>query len=200
MDRNDQQAIEQLFGKLAAVERQAPQRDAESEAFIQQQIASNPGAPYYMAQTIVVQEQALQNAQSRIEELEAQASQAPRSSGGGLFGSIFGNDRQPTAARGSVPRVGGRPGGAAPATGASPFGNAAPAGRAGGGGFLAGAASTAMGVAGGMLLANALGGMFGADEAQAAEAEPAVDEQAAVEDEGFDEGGFDDADFGDTEF
>jgi hypothetical protein len=33
MDRNDQQAIENLFGKLAEVERQSPPRDAESEAF-----------------------------------------------------------------------------------------------------------------------------------------------------------------------
>ena len=57
-----------------------------------------------------------------------------------------------------------------------------------GGGFLAGAAQTAMGVAGGVLLANAIGGMFGADEAQAAEAD------AGADDAGLDDGG----DFGDT--
>ena len=56
MDRNDRQAIEDLFDKLATVERQSPQRDAELEAFIRDKIARQPGAPYYMAQTIVVQE------------------------------------------------------------------------------------------------------------------------------------------------
>lgn len=189
MDRNDQQAIDQLFGKLADVERQSPPRDGESEAFIRDRIASQPGAPYYMAQTIVVQEQALQAAQARIEQLEAEGA---RPSGGGLFGSLFGGGGQP-ARRSSVPQVGR----AAPGyAGAGSQAGAMPAGQQqrGGGGFLAGAAQTAMGVAGGVLLANAIGGMFGADEAQAAEA-PA--EEPAVADEGgFDDGG----DFGDMEF
>lgn len=56
MDRNDSQAIDQLFGKLALVEQQSPPRDNEAEAFIRDKIASQPGAPYYMAQTIVVQD------------------------------------------------------------------------------------------------------------------------------------------------
>lgn len=55
MDKNDRQAIENLFEKLATVERQSPQRDAELETFIRDKIARQPGAPYYMAQTIVVQ-------------------------------------------------------------------------------------------------------------------------------------------------
>jgi hypothetical protein len=180
MDRNDQQAIEQLFGKLAIVERQAPQRDAGAETFIHEQIAAQPGAPYYMAQTIVVQEQALQQAQARIEELEAEA---PRQSGG-LFGSLFGGQQPAPRRSGTVPRVGG-PGSPMPSAG----GGQQP-GR--GGGFLAGAAQTAMGVAGGVLLGNAIGGMFGGSgEAQAAEAgedEPAADEG------GFD-GGFDNMEF-----
>jgi hypothetical protein len=50
------------------------------------------------------------------------------------------------------------------------------------GGFLAGAAQTATGVAGGMLLANAVVGMF-AGEAQAAEA--VVDPEPDMGDAGF---------------
>ena len=73
MDRNDRQAIEDLFDKLSTVERRSPPRDAESEAFIRDKIARQPGAPYYMAQTIVVQEQALAAAEARLAELEAQA-------------------------------------------------------------------------------------------------------------------------------
>jgi uncharacterized protein len=58
MDTNDRQAISGLFGKLAQVERQMPDRDVEAERFIADAISRQPGAPYYMAQTVVVQEQA----------------------------------------------------------------------------------------------------------------------------------------------
>lgn len=186
MDRNDQQAIEGLFGKLAAVERQAPSRDPHAEDFIRGQIAQQPGAPYYMAQTIVVQEQALEAAQARIAELEAEAARAPQSSGG-LFSGLFGDGRR-SARSGSVPRIGGAAGYGGQASGGqygAPMG--AQPGR--GGGFLAGAAQTAMGVAGGVLLGNAIAGMFGGNEAQAAE------EDTGGEDAGADDGGFGDMEF-----
>ncbi len=48
MDYNDRQAIEDLFGKLADVERQAAPRDDEAEAFIRDRIAAQPAAPYLM--------------------------------------------------------------------------------------------------------------------------------------------------------
>ncbi|KKX32910.1 DUF2076 domain-containing protein [Rhizobium sp. LC145] len=166
MDRNDQQAIESLFSKLALVEQQSGQRDAESDRFIQQRINQHPGAPYYMAQTIVVQEQALEAAQRRIEELEYQASQGQQR--GGFFSSMFGNSTAPRSTS-PQPAAYGRP---APA---SPWGNQQQgygqqtAQQRSGGGFLAGAAQTAMGVAGGVLLGNAIAGMFTGDEAQAAE-------------------------------
>jgi hypothetical protein len=70
MDRYDRQAIDSLFERLANVERQLSPRDADAESFIGEQIARQPHAPYYMAQTIVVQEQALNAAQARIEQLE----------------------------------------------------------------------------------------------------------------------------------
>jgi hypothetical protein len=167
MDTNDQQAIRSLFDKLATVERQLPTRDAEADSYISAAIARQPGAPYYMAQTVVVQEHALNVAQTRIEELEAALAEARRApQGGGFLSGLFGG--------GSTPRQ------AAPA--AQPMRQGAP------GGFLAGAAQTAMGVAGGMMLANALGGMF----AGPAEAE----ELAAEEEPGFDEGGgMDDSDW-----
>lgn len=175
MERNDQQTIEQLFGKLAAVERQSPPRDAQAEAFIRQKITAQPGAPYYLAQTVVMQEQALQAAQARIEELEAQASAASRQSGG-LFGGWFGgNEPATTPPSNAVPGVG--------RSGYSTPGQAMQQPQRGGGGFLAGAAQAAMGVAGGVLLANAVGGIFGADKAQAAAAEPTND---AVGDDGDD--------------
>ena len=104
MDRNDRQAIEALFDKLATVERQSPPRDGELEAFIRDKIARQPGAPYYMAQTIVIQEQALAAAEARLAELEAQAVQTSPGNGG-FFGSLFGDRSQPARSTGSVPRV-----------------------------------------------------------------------------------------------
>ena len=198
MDRNDQQAIESLFKKLANVERQSPPRDAEAEAYIREQIARQPGAPYYMAQTVVVQEQALNAAQARIEELERQLASRQGASGG-MFSGILGDSRQSSRSAGSVPRVG-RPEAEARR---QPFAHAQPPQRAGGG-FLAGAAQTAMGVAGGILLGNMIAGMFGGDEARAtepqaddaqaddAQADDAQAEEASVEDTGFGDGGFGD--------
>jgi uncharacterized protein len=203
MDRNDQQAIEDLFGKLADVERRAPPRDPEAERYIREQIARQPGAPYYMAQTIVVQEQALNAAQQRIEELEREA--AGPSAGDGLFSGILGGNRRTARPAGSVPSVG-------RAEPDMPRERYAP--QREGMGFLAGAAQTAMGVAGGVLLGNMIADMFRPDQAQAAE--PKADdgqkdaqadqndaqagqddgqaEQAGFEDHGFDDGGFGDID------
>ncbi|SFB59257.1 hypothetical protein SAMN03159496_05497 [Rhizobium sp. NFR07] len=190
MDRNDQQAIDGLFSKLAHVEQQSGQRDAESDRFIQERINQQPGAPYYMAQTIVVQEQALEAAQRRIEELENQNQQGGQrqAGGGGFFSSMFGGSQQPQQRAAPRQASYSRP----PASAGSPWGNQGQAGygqqqpQRGGGGFLAGAAQTAMGVAGGVLLGNAIGGMFGGPGAQAAEPEAAApDAEAPAEDMDF---------------
>jgi hypothetical protein len=177
MDTNDRQVIEALFDKLATVERQSPPRDGESEAFIRDKIARQPGAPYYMAQTIVIQEQALAAAEARLSELEAQAFQTSPANGG-----------QPARSTGSVPRVG------------SSNLESMNAQHRGGGGFLAGAAQTALGVTGGVLLGNAIAGMLGGSEAKAAE--PATDkgteepqEEPQTEEADFDDGGADLGDF-----
>lgn len=208
MDDNDRQAIEGLFGKLPHVESQSGPRDAEADAFIRDRVARQPGAPYFMAQTIVVQEQALDQAQRRIEELESQLAARP-ASGGGFFSSLFGNSapparQAPRPGMSPMPPMGGLPGQpqAAPRNpwGPQPGPQAGqPMGQgfgqgygqpARGGGFLAGAAQTAMGVAGGVLLGNAIAGMLSGDEAQAAE-NPAADagpeEEAPVEDVGFED-------------
>ena len=176
MDTQDRAAIEDLFRKLAEVERRSAPRDPEAEAFIRSRIAAQPGAPYYMAQTIVAQEQALLEAQRRMEALEARVE---RPSGGFLDGLFGGRPRSSGDA--------GRP--------ASEYAGPWSGGRGMGGGFLAGAAQTAMGVAGGVVLGNMLADWLTPDEAAAANLEGdgafgagAADQQAA------DTGGFD-ADF-----
>ena len=182
----DRQAIEQLFGKIAQVEGQAGAPDAQAADFIRSQIARQPNAPYYMAQTIVVQEQALNAAQGRIQQLEHELASRPAGGGGFLSGLFGGGQARPQPYQpqhGMPPHMAPDIGGMAPG-----MGGMAPRG---GGGFLAGAAQTAMGVAGGVLLGNMIAGAFsGGDEAKAADAGQAESQQAAAEDTGGDDFGF----------
>jgi hypothetical protein len=185
----DRDAIDGLFDRIQTVAAKSGPRDADAEALIRERLQQASAAPYYMAQTILVQEHAMQMAERRIAELEARADRQPINNGflGGLFG---GNEpqraRQPErAARG-------------------PWGDRDEAPdnrrRAGsGGGFLAGAAQTALGVTTGVLLGSAIAGMMtggaNADEYNAdqpADEPPADDQQADDFDSGnddFDVGG-----------
>lgn len=182
MEHKDQQAIGDLFEKLNNVARQYPDRDGDAERLIGQKVAEQPAAPYYMAQTIVVQDQALADANARITALEHQIATSVPQQGGGFLSGLFGGGRQ------AVPAPQPRP---AAAPNPMPHPAAQQQGQSARGGFLAGAAQTAVGVAGGMMLGNAVASMFGSDEAVAAEPtpEPAA-EPAPVEESGDDEGGF----------
>ncbi len=210
MDTNDRQAIEGLFQKLGTLERDMPQRDPEAERFINDQVGRNPGSPYYMAQTIVMQQMALENQQREIEAMRSQAADTrytnPQSAsgGGGFLSRMFGGgdqSRQPASAPMGAPGAAVGPWGGQSRYGApqgqpgmmgQPGMQPGMMGGRGGGGFLAGAAQTAMGVAGGVLLGNAIAGMFDGNEAQAAEAAPVDEpqvEQTADEGGYFDDGG-----------
>ncbi|HET7718120.1 MAG TPA: DUF2076 domain-containing protein [Bauldia sp.] len=159
MNDDDRAAILDLFRRLREVEGRSGPRDPEAEALIRSAIASQPGAPYYMAQTIIVQNAALREAERRIAELESRGEER-----GGLFGGLFGSG----GGRSSVPPAGRR------------REEPAFAGRGESGGFLAGAAQTALGVAGGVLIGNMIAGaMFGGD----ASAEEAPPEQETPEEE-----------------
>jgi len=179
MNAQERRMIEGLFERLQQAEAQAGPRDPEAEALIRDLVARQPAAAYLLAQAVLVQEEGLRNLQSRVEELERQG--AERTQGGGFLGGLFGGGRpQPTAALPPQPAsASGWTNIRFPAQGA-PDAHA----PARGGGFMAGAVQTAMGVAGGVLLGNAVAGLFGS-EARAAEA-PA--EAAAPEEPGMSEG------------
>jgi hypothetical protein len=183
MDHQDRQAIEQLFGKIAQVERQATPPDAQAADFIRSQINQQPNAPYYMAQTIVVQEQALSAAQGRIQQLEQELASRP-AGGGGFLSGLFGGGQSRSQPHQSYQPQHGIPPHMAPGIGGMAPGMGGMTPR-GGGGFLAGAAQTAMGVAGGVVLGNMLASAFsGGGEANAADAGQAEPQQAAAEDFG----------------
>ncbi len=179
MNPQDRDAIESVFNRIQQVEQQGGQRDTDAEQLIHDRLQKQPGSAYYLAQTVLIQEQALKNAQQRIQELE----KSPLASTSGSALSAGGFGRQPVAAQ--------RP---ASAPSASGFGRNNPG--AAGGGFMAGALQTAMGVAGGVMLGNMLGGLFGGNDAQAgepppeetpAQSEPEQDSDFTSDDGGFDE-------------
>jgi uncharacterized protein len=198
VDQTERQVIDELFGKLRQVERQVPQRDADAEAHIRQQVRGLPAAPYYMAQAILVQERALANMQARVQELERQLAERP--AGGGFLSGLFGGDPQQTAPAPQRPMAPVHHGMTPPGIGAG----GSPWGVRPGGGFFAGAMQTALGVAGGVLVADALSTAFaggdnavtGSAEEASATAEEAVspfqDTAAEPPAEGHDMGGFDD--------
>jgi uncharacterized protein len=168
-------------------------KDPEADTLIRQAVAEQPDAPYYLAQTVLIQDLSLHNAQSRISELERQLSdaqqQAAQPARTGFLGGLFGSHAQPPVpppSSGSVPPAGpwtrapqvaaappaqpyGQPypqGGYGPAAGAGAAGGfmGGGAGAGAGGGFLRSAAATAAGVAGGALLFQGIESLFGHHE------------------------------------
>src|SRR5665213_3005967 len=99
MQPEERDLIAGLFGRLKSFDSQP--RDPEADRLIGGTIASQPGAPYLLVQTVLVQEQALKAAQERIADLEAKAAAAP-----------------PPSFLGSAPKIGPWGGASVPSTGA----------------------------------------------------------------------------------
>jgi uncharacterized protein len=158
-------------------------KDPDADALIRQTVTEQPDAPYFLAQTVLIQDLSLHNAQNRIADLERQlseAQQAARPAPTSFLGSLFGSRPAPQPPApppsSSVPPAG--PWTRAPQVAAAPpaqpygqpypQGGYGPAGGGGGfmgggsgGGFLRSAAATAAGVAGGALLFQGIESLFG---------------------------------------
>ncbi len=155
MQNQEQQLIENLFSRLKQAEGQSGARDAGAEQLIKQHLQSQPAAPYYMSQAILIQEAALKKLTAQVSDLEnrlAQAQQQTSSqSSGGFLSGLFGGGSRPAAQQ--QPTWGNAP----PQPQYAPQQQAAPAR---GTGFLGGALQTAVGVAGGVVMADMLTSMF----------------------------------------
>jgi hypothetical protein len=153
MNQQDQQAIDELFQRLEQTARQAGPRDPQAEALIEQHFQQGPpGLLYHMAQALVAQQYALQQARAELAACQQQS------------GSSAGF--APPGAPGAGQRGSGSYGPAAPpyqpAPGSYQQASPAPAWQQrGGSGFLAGAGRLALGVGGGILAAEALNGILG---------------------------------------
>jgi hypothetical protein len=176
MSPEERQLLTSLFERVRTAA--ATPRDGDAEALIDQGTREQPYTAYYLAQAVIVQEKGLEAAASHIKELEArihelearEGEHRQAEQGGGFLSSIFGSSQaqQPTPPSGpwgNAPRLNALPDRdtgphATPQQPAGPW-NPQPSAPSAGGSFLQGALGTAAGVAGGMLLANSLSGIFG---------------------------------------
>jgi uncharacterized protein len=207
MTPQERQMIDDLFDRVSKLE-SAP-RDPDAMAAISQGLRQAPNGVYALVQTVLLQDEALKRANSRIQELEAASAPAQNQSGGGFLDSmresVFGHG-QP---HGSVPNVRppespsrpvwnsgqvmqqaqspgqynqapyGQPPYGQAPSGQPPYG--APAAPMGGGGsFLGTAAAAAAGSIGGSLLLGSIRSMMGGSHAGFGGAAPTVVDETIV--------------------
>ncbi|MCF6808614.1 DUF2076 domain-containing protein [Thiotrichales bacterium 19S9-12] len=164
MANEDKQLINSLAQRLHQGNTQL-QKDPEAEVMIKNEIERAPNAVYQLTQAVLLQEHALQNAQSQIQMLQQQinALQTQQQPRRGFLNNLFGGGMQQPAPRAmQQPNQGFQPG--YQQQGAYQQNH----GHYGGSSFLRSAATTAVGVAGGMALFQGVNSLFsGGQEAVA---------------------------------
>ncbi|MGE0226351.1 MAG: DUF2076 domain-containing protein [Acetobacteraceae bacterium] len=203
-----------MGGSVPATQAKLPPVDREADGLIDQQFQRYPEARYRITQLAFVQEHALVEAQNRIRRLEWELQQAQMAAqqaqqeaaqrpqgGGGFLGGLFGGGRN------QAPPPGGGWGGQRgpqqqqyyqpPPQPQYPPGYNPGVFQRQGSGFLGSALTTAAGVAGGLVLGNALMGMFsGGGSGLGAASSPWTSPAGAVDQGGWDSGGAAGADQG----
>ena len=178
MTPQERKLVDDLFERLATLERNPREPDAEDA--IDAGLRQAPNATYALVQTVLLQDEALRQANERIRELRGRRRAA---AGAAAAFSIRCATRCSAAAaparlgpagRRRPCRWACRPASAMPAirirrrAASAPYQQAPEPARGGAGGsFLGTAAAAAAGVIGGSLLMNSLGGMFGGGQAKA---------------------------------
>jgi hypothetical protein len=102
MTPQERQLVDDLFDRLSRME--ATPRDPDAVTAIAQGLRSAPNAVYALVQTVLVQDEALKRASSRIQELEA-AGQPAQTQSGGFLDSVRNTIAGQSQAQGSVPNV-----------------------------------------------------------------------------------------------
>lgn len=175
MTPQERQLVDDLFDRLSKLEG-AP-RDPDAIAAIAQGLRQAPNAVYALVQTVLLQDEALKRANSRIQELEAGGAGEQRQSGGFLDSmreTIFGQERgsvpnvrppdmasRPTWNSGQVLQQAQSPGQYNQGPYGQPYGAPQAPMGGGGGSFLGTAAAAAAGVVGGSLLLGSIRSMMG---------------------------------------
>lgn len=187
MTPDEKKMIGELFERIAKNQEPAAQKDRAAEAFIRDAVQRDAGAAYTLTQMALVQEHALKLADERIRELEAKLGPAANAHAAPAKSSFLDGllPNSPWARKGSVPATSA---GAQPMVRPGMFGQNAGAQAAApqGGSFLRSAFATAAGVAGGLMLFEAVRGLMasepgGAFQQSAQAASPAAETPAPAE-------------------
>lgn len=160
MTPQEQQMIDGLIERIRNT--QVTDKDLDAERYIQQNLATIPDALYILAQTVLVQQYGLQQAQQQMQQLQSaldEAHQHPQQSGGGSFLSkIFGSPSS-SQQQAQYPPVN-NPGYPPPYAPAYAPAYTQPVYPSAGGGFLRGALQTAAGVAMGEMAFEGMESLF----------------------------------------
>jgi hypothetical protein len=178
MTPQERQLVDDLFDRLSKVEN-AP-RDPDAVAAIEQGLRRAPNAVYALVQTVLLQDEALKRANSRIQELEAANAAPQNQSGGGFLDSmretLLGSNQphssvpnvpppdmgsRPVWNSGQVMQQAQPPGQYSQPYNQGPYGQAYGTPPTGGGSFLGTAAAAAAGMVGGSLLLGGIRSMMG---------------------------------------
>lgn len=84
---------EQLLNSLAARvnQTQLQEKDPDAEEFLRRSLGSNPDSIYILAQTVLVQNIALEQAKAQVAQLQQQAQQPPPARATSFLGSLLGH-------------------------------------------------------------------------------------------------------------
>src|SRR5919108_6577142 len=81
-------------------------KDPEADALIRQAVVEQPDMPYYLVQTVLIQDLSLHQAQNRIAELEQQLAEAKAAKPTSFLGSIFGSSQPAAPSAPTTPSAG----------------------------------------------------------------------------------------------
>jgi hypothetical protein len=166
MTPQEQQMLQDLANRINQTVLQ--DKDPDAERFLIQSLSRNPDAVYILAQTVLVQQYALDQAKKQLDDLKQQAQQAPPAPvrHTSFLGGLLGNDEPQRPAPPPPPQYGqsqyqpvpnyappayAQPQYAQPQYGQPQYAQPTYAAPSQGGGFLRGALQTAGGVAAGAL-------------------------------------------------
>ncbi|XBC40405.1 MAG: DUF2076 family protein [Buchnera aphidicola (Nurudea ibofushi)] len=167
MNNDEKKLIEDLFSRLHKTEIKSGDRDNIAENLIKELLEKYPNTPYYMAQTLLIQETAIKKLNEKLSSLENDKLKNDNNSkgtSGSFLSNLFGSKKSKNS---SEPALGtscnfpkdsnvGSPSLYTRSNTMSPTGvmnnNSSS--------FLGGALQTAAGVAGGVVMANALMNLF----------------------------------------
>ena len=160
MTPEEQQLLTALSDRIKGAPTQ--QHDADADQILGRLLRDRPDTPYLLAQTVLMQELAMRNAQAQIGDLQRQLSEqreaAPPARSGGFLSGLFGG-----GAATSVPPA--NPWSQSQGYAQAPVGYQPvvmqPSQTSG---FLRSAATTAAGIAGGALLFEGIESLFGAHQ------------------------------------